>query len=377
MKKFLYKIRWCIYIGLFITASFDMGFRFSMVTDDHPIERWDHTREEVATSTIMLSHYTDSVFKLRDEQTKSGDRYRYDEYLADLARFYNKEFSLGFNRATISSSLNFSRVMGLTEKGVTESDKKIAYDIYYAICGEHLPLTEDSRISNEETVRWWRNAYLQNLLYAGLLYLFWLLIDAKASKYIRRNPLSSLFALTIYPIVLCFLIYEKFREKARRIDAEIDYRRTKDKFFSILSRDEIGRIQTFVHSGKKLWEWNEELKSEGRVFKHSFFTVFLFTIFCSFFVQNLSAHSKTQPQDQRSAIYQFVKEKTDVHPELHDVFPMSEPLLPDIIPWEEPTPSLRIWWRYFLFFIPEAYVPDIGHVPDGVNISLMKMKLIC
>jgi hypothetical protein len=341
----------------------------------------------------QIQYLQDSILDLRRGQIKAGDLYNYDEYIGDLAQINLIEIQNGFapngSGQVLSNPLLelYSEAVRVGENHApTEQEREDAENIYASITGiqgwisgesPDWDETYDSEISDfnwNDFFSWTFRKYLKFFPLIFLLYAFWFFTDGKVSKFMRRNPFSFVLAVVLYPVVIFMLFRDLFVTKARSFLAETDYRRTKDEFFSVLSKDELGRIKDFARSSRKLFEWRKELQEEGRIFKHSFVLVLIFTIFFGFMFRTTSVCAESK-SDKRTEIYQFVKEKTDSTVSVWDFNQIDDGVLPDIIPWPRLL-SQKIKFINKPYILENGFIPDIGHVPNSVSNQSLKTDLI-
>ncbi|MBP6879545.1 MAG: hypothetical protein KBD22_00060 [Candidatus Pacebacteria bacterium] len=392
-KKILHRIRWFIYIGFLCLFLKGVGaYRFVIesrnedpVYTSSPMYKDNENNFPNISLNRQIQYLQDSILDLRRGQIKAGDLYNYDEYIGDLAQINLMEIQNGFAPNGSGQALNnpllelYSEAVRAGENHApTDQEREDAENIYASITGVQGWISNevsgwdeayDSNISSfdwSEISNWTLRKYLKFFPLIFLLYTFWFFVDGKVSKFMRRNPFSFALAVAFYPIVIFMLIRDLFVTKARSVIAEADYRRTKDEFFSVLSKDELGKIKDFTRSSRKLFEWRKELQEEGRIFKHSFGLVLIFTIFFGsmFRTTSVCAESKS---DKRTEIYQFVKEKTDSTVSVWDFNQIDDGVLPDIIPW----PKLLLQKIKFInkpYILENGFIPDVGHIPNSVSI---------
>ncbi|MBP9682371.1 MAG: hypothetical protein KBD76_13270 [Bacteriovorax sp.] len=391
-KKILHRIRWFIYTGFLIISIKLFGlYRFAVESINDKADYVSSPKyKDVGNNLPNLSlnreiqSLQDSILDLRRSQISSGDLYNFDEYIFDLAQINLLEIQNGFAPNGSGQVLN-NPLLELYNEAVrngdnhspTEQERQDAENIYASITGIQEWISDrspdwdetfDSEVPSfswNDFFSWSSRKYFKFFPLIFLLYSFWFFVDGKVSKFMRRNPFSFVLAAALYPIVIFMLIRDLFVTKARSVIAEADYRRTKDEFFSVLSKDELGRIKDFARSSRKLFEWRKELKDEGKIFKHSFVLVLSFTIFLGFMFRSTSVCAETK-SDKRTEIYQFVKEKTDSTVSVLDFQPLDEGVLPDIIPWPRLL-SQKIKFINKSYILENGFIPDVGHIPNSVS----------
>jgi len=104
--------------------------------------------------------------------------------------------------------------------------------------------------------------YLNNLPLAFFLFAFW--YYEKNGNFKTNNPFSFIISVIFYPIILLKMIYFYEEEHSRYYLAEAELRRTKDKMFSYLSKNEIEDIKRFAKNrGITLSDWKQYLSDQG------------------------------------------------------------------------------------------------------------------
>ncbi|MFA5155317.1 MAG: hypothetical protein WC453_02685 [Patescibacteria group bacterium] len=138
--------------------------------------------------------------------------------------------------------------------------------------------------------------YLKNLPWALLMMLIWLKEEnAEQNKQLRlRSPLSFLISLILYPIFFTVVFIQKFKSIGRGFLAAASIQQTKEKFFSLLSPDELTAIRQFAKSNIKLQTFRQSLVAEGLVSRRSFALASLSLILCLFIINNSQASQNTK-----------------------------------------------------------------------------------
>ncbi len=144
--------------------------------------------------------------------------------------------------------------------------------------------------------KWAFSLYLKNIIPATMLLLLWLWSDDK-KRIELKNPFSFIFSAIFYPVffIVVFVRWVKLLEKS--FSAEVELRKTKEKFFCILSQDEIAAIQKFVQSNEHIKVWRQELKEAGYTAKRSYAVAFLATVVCIFIYAGSSLAHGQQHED--------------------------------------------------------------------------------
>ena len=125
---------------------------------------------------------------------------------------------------------------------------------------------------------WLLNIYFYLLPWFALLFLVWLIEGSERKKTFFRNPISFLFSVIIYPIVMLCVITSWARLAGRKVIITAELRQTKEKFFSILSEDELDKIKEFAQSKLSISFWQKILFLEGKKKQHSFAVAITVTV---------------------------------------------------------------------------------------------------
>lgn len=123
-----------------------------------------------------------------------------------------------------------------------------------------------------DLLSWLFLQYVRGFLPALVLFLVWIgRGDEWGEKKLRlRSPISFTLSLLIYPAVIGIVLRRWFKVTGRGLYAGVELHRTKEKFLTMLSDDEIAAVKCFAKSNLKLDEWKKQLLGEGRTFKRSF-----------------------------------------------------------------------------------------------------------
>jgi hypothetical protein len=145
--------------------------------------------------------------------------------------------------------------------------------------------------------RWIALLYCKNLLLAFIWLLLWWYKEYQTFKV--RNPLSFTISALFYPYVIGKIIYQWFKLGLFSFYTEVELRRTKDKFFTLLSRDEINEIRRFAKSGFGRKLFIHRLRLGRKEFQRSFGSAVVATLLLSF-VSVIVANVQTQPLPKES-----------------------------------------------------------------------------
>ncbi|WKZ24747.1 MAG: hypothetical protein QY321_03995 [Patescibacteria group bacterium] len=99
-----------------------------------------------------------------------------------------------------------------------------------------------SSIETKEALSWLLSAYLYLLSWFACLFLIWFFEGFEEHKIFLANSLSLIISVILYPIVAIRIAYVWLDEK-KNVD---DVTKVKQRFFKMLSDDDIERIQRFA-----------------------------------------------------------------------------------------------------------------------------------
>jgi hypothetical protein len=209
--------------------------------------------------------------KYRAARAKDNRREKYSlyDYFADLT-----EFHLKFGGASAGLNSNINSCLALMDREVgptrrySSNDITVARDKYYRATGQ-ASLTSDRQknLKWSETLSavsgWLVKMYLHNLIFAFLLFALW---DAqRRGKLVIKNPVSLLLNAVLHPLTLTVILYQYFNTKIM----ESEFRRTKDKFLTVLSEDELRFLRTAIQKGLSRQEFKALLRARGLIVRHS------------------------------------------------------------------------------------------------------------
>lgn len=123
---------------------------------------------------------------------------------------------------------------------------------------------------------WILNQYLKNFLPALLLLWIWWYQEKETWKI--KNPLSFLFCLIIYPVIIIRTWKEKINERTRYLIMTINYRQRQLNLFSLFSENEISEIKKFAKSNISLKKYRQKLSDNGLIVRHSFAPALLISL---------------------------------------------------------------------------------------------------
>ncbi|MCK4540181.1 hypothetical protein KAU09_03440 [Candidatus Parcubacteria bacterium] len=248
------------------------------------------TTEERAERQIALYGFAKEKVRQAKNLAEAGEVYSPYHYFRDLAIFSDKQKELELDAVV---NLNyFHQLMYLArqslDNGYNEYDVKIAREKYK----KHIDPAKEARDEAFATIRqmgingildWCFLLYFKTLPLALLLYLIWLNEDKKRNKnFCFRSPLSFVLALIAYPFVAAYIFFKWLQYSERRIWAEAELRRTKNKIFTFLSDDEIGQIKDFAKSSLSVICWRKQFLAQGLFLKHGLVKAVIAALVMSF-----------------------------------------------------------------------------------------------
>ncbi len=253
------------------------------------------------------------------EQVKSGTAYSPKDYFRDMSQIFRLEDSLSVYTSSPSIIAELQEMLMISVRKGIYTYKEIT------LARESLKMKgdyfRDALISNVEHVSfseiissvslWFLRQYILDLIPALLLILLWAYEKERTS--ILKNPLSICLSLISFPVFFSIIFFQWMREKGREIYAETQLRRTKDRFLSILSENEMGAIKTFARSNLSLRVWNTSLSDS---FKRSFALSLV-----AFFLCSLSTMQVTSSEIQHHAValYEIVADSGGFHSVDYDI----------------------------------------------------------
>ena len=227
------------------------------------------TSEESAAHEVLRG-FTAEKLRNAERKTQAKQVYSEEDYFVDLADIFRKMMELEL-KPGIPNGINFLR--GYYHHGaVLGKHDEIAKVIYQHKDIELYFQSSESLVKRgdlQQVPNWLWNMYVKNFCIA----LLFLLLESRAYRLGMRNPFSFILLLVFYPVSIGFIFYKWFRLQGRSYIAETEYRRTKEKLFTLLSRDEVAHITKFAKSNASLASFKN-----GLVFRHSFALALLATV---------------------------------------------------------------------------------------------------
>lgn len=143
---------------------------------------------------------------------------------------------------------------------------------------------EERRLEESKKVIFWLNhikiflfwilkQYTKNLIIAFILLWIWWYEEKKTLRI--KNPLSFLFCLIIYPVIIIKKLKDKLKNQTKDLIVITKYRQQQINLFSLFSKDEINEIRklALVEPGHP----------SGEMIRHSFLSALTVTLFLTIF----------------------------------------------------------------------------------------------
>ncbi len=225
------------------------------------------TVHEQALLFKNISNFWNHALEKAEAKVKTGESYSPYDYFADLTEFHLKFYGMNGGNIEAVRCLMYSNVG--SGKKYSEDDIVRARDKFYLATGQTSSIsTNQEKFSWMEffstIVHWLLGMYVHNFFFA---FLYFALLDMKRrGKFVVRNPLSLLLNTILHPITISIIFYQKMSEKF--LEAEV--RMTKEKFLTMLSKDEISFLQNAIQKKLSHKEFRAFLHNRGLVARRSF-----------------------------------------------------------------------------------------------------------
>lgn len=270
-----------IKIGLLVFFIYNLGIKLNKENNNYRIIK-KNFREDIN----WLNEKYNCAHKL-------GAQYSPELYFNDIAEIQLKKKANDFDyRADIFITSTQTKLVSLFHDNVLNNRKKMEgseYDSFISRITSSQEKYDDlvnpgSREKNAKEflkmheasywldiaynfLTWLFKQYIKNFILALiLLWLWW--YEEKGSLNIR-NPLSFLFCLLIYPIVIIRVLSEKIRNNGRYLVMSVEYRRHQRDLFSLFSENEVAELKRLAKSKINLTEYREQLKIQNLTLRHS------------------------------------------------------------------------------------------------------------
>lgn len=222
-----------------------------------------------------------------------GGNYGPEEYFADLTDIQLREDNNDFDRNVIMNVYySKSRLNDLFRFNLQRKRANLSGDEYQA----YMNRLENARDKHLETVDpgykqrqeeslartkepgYWSGLLLKLLKFLGKFYwknlwlafvLLWVWWYQEKKKIKVDNPLSFIFCLIIYPVVIIRTWRKILSEGTRFWAMTVELRSREMNLFSLFSQDEIAELKKLAKSNIKLSEFRKNLDQAGLIRRHS------------------------------------------------------------------------------------------------------------
>ncbi len=325
MKKFLVGLaKVLIWLGFFYNLglieallSTDIGdspYTIDVYGETFP--KKDRTQEEITAHAMKMERLVNAKAEKIGIEEKDGDLYSFEEYFRDLRELTDSMGAFGRN----TGDLLAIRLQEFCRKN-NEGPEQVE-----AAREKYFPKRfKDVGESSEPSFTWKQvkerslKLYLVTLPLAFLLFLLWL-YEANSYKSVRfRNPMSFLICLALYPIIIFYNVAKWWIRMMSEALAEIEIRRGKDKFFQLLSQDEVGMVKQFARDKISFKEFKLTLRAKGYVPKHGIATVAFAMIIMAFIpLRSLAGNANVLHSRQIEEKHYFFSDHSPGAHSLHD-----------------------------------------------------------
>lgn len=379
--------------GLIVFFIYNLGIvNYILDTEKHPPTPYNENfREELD----WLNGKYESALKL-------GAQYSPELYFSDITEIQLKQNNNEFDRRSqlvVSSTLsglanifhqNFSNLrfkskasqadLSLYLKRVDDSSDKYEEALNPGITQRRQEFNLQSKTLNywlnsfSTILLWLLNQYLKNLLPAFLLLWIWWYQEKKTLKII--NPLSFIFCLIIYPVIIIGTWKQKINQQARYLIMTVDYRQRQRNLFALFSENEIQELKRFARSNISIQKCRQNLNADNQIVRHSFFSALVVTVILivfseqKSFAESIASHirdvNKTEqlenapPQTLTANYTNFVVERLALDEKANLSFFLSE--------------IIRFYFKKGKCL--QGFTQDIKHVPKLVSSIYLKYLLV-
>jgi len=270
---------------LFSFFLYNVGF-FSFITNLE-LSNKTYLKEDRGKSDI--EYLSEKIEKAKN----LGDNYGPEEYFSDLTDIELRKIEVGFDhRTTMTVNSSTSQLHTLFHSNLMDKRKMACqseYDLYINRISKaqdyFYKITDLGHFERKQnfqtkikTLSYWtsiflsflkslRELYLKNIWLAFLLLWLWWYEDKKKIRI--NNPVSFLFCLAIYPIVISRVLIKAISQKSRYFAMSIELRRREKNLFSLFSENEISQIKALVQSNISLRDYRHQLNKQGLAYQHA------------------------------------------------------------------------------------------------------------
>lgn len=222
-----------------------------------------------------------------------GDAYAPEEYFADLAEIMLKEQDNDFDMSILflvnSSRMELFGIFDDVRRRILLNKTKeergaylrhfeeVREDFMETIEPGYKQMQEEYRLKASapgyrsgillKFLSFLGNFYLKNLFLAFILLWTWWYQEKEKIKI--DNPLSFLFCLVFYPVVIIRTWRKIINRESRFVAMSVELRRRDKNLFSLFSENEISELRRLARSNMKLSEYRKYLDQGGLIRQHS------------------------------------------------------------------------------------------------------------
>lgn len=245
--------------------------------------------DEMMEINRTLNSFCNEKITYAEAKMKQGKYYDSFDYFRDLRDIKNKCNELvGMEDYYIADysiqTLNMYHMEAVRMGKIGPDDIPKARAKYFS---EEVLKEEDAR-KNSKPINWllilnWLLLfYLKSMPVAFILFLTWLYQGSEYKRLQVRSPVSFIISLILYPFVIGASIRRWWIDQGRSFGAEVEIRRTREKFFTMLSTDEIKLVKDFARSKLSIKEFRGDLEEKGYKIRYSLLPIILITILFQF-----------------------------------------------------------------------------------------------
>jgi hypothetical protein len=382
--KLLKVVVWCGFIwnlhipqAIFNTRDSDSKIKVYCISNGL-INATDEQIAEYKIANETVHTYALHIVAQAKHKIANGQKYSADNYFSDLRNIYSVCDSIvGLKNycnqeVTQLFDVSYSQ-QRQSHSFYTQDEIDSAREKYFKedVLRERESAT--TPIDWLAVLAWFVRCYLYSLPFAFILFLTWLYQESDYTKLQLRSPFSFAISLLMYPIVIGASIRKWWITSGRLLHAEVEIRRTREVFFSLLSKDEIATIKKFANSKLSLSDFKKGLSEQGLKPRHAYLPVLLFTLCINYIPQSTKSTAVVE-NDVRNTIYQ-VTNNYDYF-SLNKVVTLSDhstthictesQILHSVFSWYEEPPTLSININYpccSFIHLCRGYLRGIAHIP--------------
>jgi hypothetical protein len=290
MKKFILRF---LKLAIFFVFLWNTGvIQLIYETQKNKPPEKELTWQEQRTLAQSVQKFWSEKYRLAQAKDRQGAKYSPYDYFADMTEFHLKfkGISAGVNYDISSCQSLMNSELGQNRR-YSYDDLTLARDKYYLAIGQADQVSGnqkqiDWRVPATKVLYWMINMYWHNLIFVLFLFVLW---DAqRRGKLVIKNPLSIIINTILHPLTLSIIFFQYMSTKIM----ESEFRRTKDKFLTVLSEDELQFVQTVIRRGFSRKEFKALLAVRGSMIRHSLAWGLMATILITILPQQVKSTVK-------------------------------------------------------------------------------------